>query len=93
MQPSDAQEASTVQQPSAAIRKWLASGAGQGRPTSLGGPLRRRRTIRHLEALSEATALEAHPRSAVTHVHVLKVPDNPDAIVNQAEATTEALQG
>jgi hypothetical protein len=86
------ENATSLQQPSAAIRKWLASGAGQGRPTSRGGPFRRRQTLRRLEALAEATAHEVRPQTAVAHVHVLLVPDNPDAIVNQESLEDVSLE-
>ncbi|HEX3794808.1 MAG TPA: hypothetical protein VHV57_09950 [Acidimicrobiales bacterium] len=76
-------DTSAVQQPSAAVRKWLASGGAQGHPTSYGGPFGRRKVQRRLEALNEATTHEARPPAAMTHVHIIEVPDSPDAIVER----------
>jgi hypothetical protein len=56
---------------SAATRRWLANGGAQGRPTSQGGPIRRRRTHRRLEELELQSKGEPSPLAAVAHVRVI----------------------
>lgn len=59
-------------------RKWSAdSRAGEGQAGAPGGPLRRRRALRHLDSLALDPERAPSPAAATAHVRVIGEPGNP----------------
>jgi hypothetical protein len=69
-------------------RRSAANTATQAHATSPDGPLRRRRTLRHLHSLAQETAHEPNPTTATAHVRVLDEPGSTDAATAPEPATT-----
>jgi hypothetical protein len=57
-------------------RKWSADNkTGERHVDEQGGPLRRRKALRHLDSLAQDPERELNPAAAVAHVRVLGDPD------------------
>lgn len=70
----------------ASTRKWLASGGYRGHQIFWAGPLRRKKSHRHLDRLTEEAKHEPSPIAATTHVRVIEVPESVADIVEQMES-------